>query len=74
MNKAIHVRSMLRSKAIEISRCQILHGMRTCILHGMRTQVVEKTYRGNLATTYSCTTFSVELRTCFEIDTSNDHR
>ena len=42
------------------------------ILQGMRTPVLKKTSRGNLETTYNCAGFSVELKTCFQIDTSND--
>ena len=34
---------------------------------GMQTQVVEKNF-----SRYSCATFSVELRTCFDIDTNDD--
>ena len=66
MNKALS-RALLRSKAMEISRC---HVQRYCMVCGHR--LLKKTSRGNLETNYNCAIFSVELRTCFEIDTSND--
>eukprot|EP00731_Ephydatia_muelleri_P003032 Em0001g3032a len=40
------------------------------ILQGMRHRLLKKTSRGNLETTYNCAGFFVELKTCFQIDTS----
>ncbi|KAL5496438.1 hypothetical protein EMCRGX_G012721 [Ephydatia muelleri] len=47
--------------------CQVQRYCRVC---GHR--LLKKTSRGNLETTYNCAGFSVELKTCFQIDTSND--
>ena len=57
----------MNSATMDIPRCQVHLLCRVC---GHR--LMRKASAGHQETTYSCATFSAELKSCFEIEISND--